>query len=276
MMPTNILLLGESDVGKSHFGGQLLGRLNQELGAFKMVGSPPSLAAFESVLHALNKGRAAKHTSQEQYLESRWPIVDHTDRQIELVWPDYGGEQIRVIREQRRMSADWRKRVIESDAWILMLRIHHSETSDDIFSRPIAKLVDVPVASVDFAMSPQARFVEFLQWLIHVRGSGTLKPVTSPKLLILLSCWDELPASQAKALPSRVLAERMPLVAAFLKANWYQDALHIFGLSALERALSEDSVDQDYIDNGPEAFGYLITADGERSSDLTLALLPLV
>lgn len=275
-MATNILLLGESDVGKSHFGGQLLGRLNQEAGAFKMVGSPPSLAAFEGVLHALNEGRAAKHTAQEQYLESRWPVADHRDRRIELVWPDYGGEQIRLIREQRRMSPEWRQRVTDSDAWILMVRIHRSETSDDIFSRPIAKLMDMPIATADFAMSPQARFVEFLQWLMYVRGTGTLSPVANPRLLILLSCWDELPAPQIGALPATVLAERMPLVAAFLKANWSQDALHILGLSALERPLSEDAVDEEYVNRGPEAFGYVIEADGTRSNDLTLALQPLV
>lgn len=274
-MPINVLLLGESDVGKSHFGGQLLGRLSQELGVFKMIGSPPSLAAFEGVLHALNEGRAAKHTAQDQYLESRWPITDLAGRRLELVWPDYGGEQIRLIREQRRMAPEWRRRVTETDAWILMVRIHRSETSDDIFSRPIAKLIDMPIANADFAMSPQARFVEFIQWMMYVRGTGTLRPVAHPRLLVLLSCWDELPDSQIDMLPAAVLAERMPLVAAFLKANWTVDALHILGLSALERALSEDSVDEDYVDQGPEAFGYVIAADGKRSSDLTLALLPL-
>lgn len=275
-MAANILLLGESDVGKSHFGGQLLGRLNQELGAFRMVGSPPSLAAFEGVLHALNEGRAAKHTAQEQYLESNWPIAGCDGRRMDLVWPDYGGEQVRLIREERRMPPGWRDRIMASDAWILMLRIHRSETSDDIFTRPISGLVDIPTASADFSMSPQARFIEFLQWLIHVRGAGTLTPLAHPRLLILLSCWDELPATQQVAAPPAVLAERMPLVSAFLRANWHKEALHILGLSALERALSEDSADEDYVDQGPEAFGYIVEEDGTRSNDLTRALLPLI
>ncbi len=74
-MSSNILLLGEYNVGKTNFGGQLLGRLNQEKGYLRMVGSPDSLSAFEDALAALNDGRAAQHTSAAQYSESRWPVA---------------------------------------------------------------------------------------------------------------------------------------------------------------------------------------------------------
>lgn len=241
-----------------------------------MVGSPPSLTAFEKVLDALNKGRAAEHTSHDQYFESRWPIVDLEGQMIELVWPDYGGEQIRLIREQRSMSPSWRKRIEESNAWMLMVRIHNNELSDDIFSRPLERLVNTPTVDSEFAISPQAKLVEFMQWLMYVRGTGTLRPVSAPSLLILLSCWDELPTEQQDDVPADVLAARMPLLAAFLQSNWNSDALHILGLSALERALSEDSVDEEYIERGPESFGYVISSDGTRSRDLTLAIAPLV
>jgi hypothetical protein len=241
-----------------------------------MDGPAPSLAAFEGVLHALNEGRAATHTAQDQYLESRWPVIDAEGRQIELVWPDYGGEQIRIIREQRSMSPEWHGRISESDSWIVMVRICRTETSDDIFTRPIAKIAEMPNTTTDFLMSPQARLVEFLQWLMYVRGTGTLDLVSQPRLMVLLSCWDELPESQNSLAPARVLEERMPLVAAFLKANWKSNSLHVLGLSALERSLSEDEVDEEYIELGPEMFGYIVEPDGGRSKDLTCALLPLV
>lgn len=276
MKATNILLLGESDVGKTHFGGQLLGRLAQEQGALRMMGSPQSLTAFEEVLGALNKGLSAEHTAFEQYHESRWPITDLQGRHIELVWPDYGGEQIRQIREKRSMSPEWRKRVIESEAWIIMVRIQHSELSDDIFSRPLAGLINAPKADATFAMSPQARLIEFLQWLMYVRATGTLAPVSEPRLMLLLSCWDELPEEQQSRPPAEILASRMPLVSAFVGANWAPRAVRTLGLSALERPLSKDAPDQDYIDQGPENFGYMVREDGQRDKDLTLAIAPLV
>lgn len=275
-MPKKILLLGESDVGKSHFGGQLLGRLNTEKCALKMVGSPPSLAAFEEVLDALNKGRAARHTSAAHYLESRWPIADSENNQIELIWPDYGGEQVKTIRESRSMSPEWRERIVESEAWIVMVRIQHSEVSDDIFSRPLDSLVNETDRDQDFQMSPQAKLLEFLQWLMHVRGTGTLQPVSIPRLLLLLSCWDELPETQRGELPMDVISARMPMVASFLEANWRPGSLQILGLSALERPLNEGSVDEAYVDRGPETFGYVVLEDGTRTSDLTQVIAPLI
>ena len=125
-------------------------------------------------------------------------------------------------------------------------------------------------------MSAQAQFVDLLQWLMFVRRTGTLRPVVTPPLTLLLSCWDELPAAQLPSRPRDVLASRMPMLASFLGANWSHAALHVLGLSALERPLREDAVDEEFVDRGPESFGYVVLEDGSRDPDLTLAIAPLV
>ncbi len=66
------------------------------------------------------------------------------------------------------------------------------------------------------------------------------------------------------------------MVASFVEANWRPDALDVMGLSALERALDEKVRDEDFVDRGPESFGYVVTSDGKRSEDLTLAIAPLL
>jgi len=38
----------------------------------------------------------------------------------------------------------------------------------------------------------------------------------------------------------------------------------------LGKALDEKEPDKDYLDGGPEDFGYIILPDGSQSSDLTL------
>lgn len=275
-MTATILLLGESNVGKSHFGGQLLGRLNREEGYLRMVGAPSSLAPFDAILARLNDGRAAPHTSSSTYSETHWPIADRSGRAIDLIWPEYGGEQVKEISNSRRMSPEWRKRIETSGGWIVMVRIHNSHVADDVFSRPLAALGNAGSTDKEFRMSDQARLVNFLQWLMYIRGMDTLVPSSTPRLLLLLSCWDELPPAQINNSPLSVLGERMPLVSAFVQANWKKDALHVLGLSALERSLSEDSEDEAYVDLGPEHFGYVVTADGKRDADLTLAVAPLV
>jgi hypothetical protein len=277
MMDARILLLGESNVGKTHFGGQLLGRLNQEQGYLRMVGSVGSLAGYEEVLNALNDGRAAQHTGALQYIESTWNVVDPDGRAINLVWPDYGGEQVKAIRERRAMPQAWRERVLASEAWLVMVRVHNMQVSDDIFSRPIGDLSSANNRAHDtFELSEQARLVEFLQWMLFVKGKGLLKALRTPQLMLALSCWDELPEEEASMRPSAVLERRMPLVAAFFRSNWEADSVKVLGVSALERHLTEDSRDNDYIDQGPENFGYIVDEHGNRSKDLTLMFKPFM
>ena len=157
-----------------------------------------------------------------------------------------------------------------------MVRIHNAQISDDIFTRPFAGIPPSGGKPESFKMSDQAKLTDFLQWLLFIRKTGSLKLIDSPSLLLLLSCWDELPEAQQSAAPWDVLRLRMPMVAAFVEANWSPQALHVLGLSALERSLSEDIQDEDYIERGPESFGYVVEADGTHSADLTLALTPFL
>jgi hypothetical protein len=224
------------------------------------------------VLARINNGRAAPHTSQNQYLESVWPLADEQGREIDLVWPDYGGEQVRAIRTERSMSREWRDRIVGTSGWIVMLRIAHTQMSDDIFTRPLAEPGKERQAPDVFAISSQAQLIDFLQWLIFVRGTGTLASIGNPPLLLLLSCWDELPAAEQDHPPPEILRAHLPMVAAFVEANWRPESLSVLGLSALERSLDEDRIDNDFVDRGPESFGYVVLPDGRHDPDLTLAI----
>ena len=66
--PARIVLIGESGAGKSHYGAQLLLRLNQQRDALKMRGAATNLSAYEGVIDALNEGRSAEHTATSTYL----------------------------------------------------------------------------------------------------------------------------------------------------------------------------------------------------------------
>ena len=265
--PSNsILLVGESGVGKTHYGAQLLRRLMRVKGALRMNGAATNLEAFETALESLDEGRAAGHTARTVNVDSVWPVIDGDGRQADLVWPEYGGEQIKSVIENRRLPDAWQKRVDRADAWLLLIRLQQAIVGDDMFSKPLADLKGASVENREVNQSDQARLVELLQMLLFSYGSSA-KTLRVPRFGVLLTCWDEAATVQT---PAEALAARLPLISAFVRSNWSHPL--IMALSALERPLSPTTRDMGYASKGPEHFGYVIEADGTKSSDLTLPI----
>ncbi|WBB56031.1 hypothetical protein [Verrucosispora sp. WMMD573] len=271
MSRDSILLLGESGVGKTHFGAQLLRRLMKGDGRLRMSGQATNLEPFESALESLNEGKAAGHTATSTYMDSIWPVADVAGHQAELVWPDYGGEQIKSMISSRRVSNAWQSRVRQAPAWLLLIRLQQTRFGEDIFSRPLGDLRGAAIENRELQISDQARLIELLQMLVFVGGAATGRQADRPRLGVLLTCWDEL---DFDGTPAAALEERLPMLAAFVRSTWY--APSIVGLSALGRPLSPHDRDSDYVSRGPEHFGYVVKPDGSHSSDLTLPIQMLL
>lgn len=276
-MTTNnnsILLIGESGVGKTHYGAQLLKRLMKGDGQLRMDGAASNLEPFEVALECLNEGMSADHTPTSIYVDSIWPIADRHGSKAELVWPDYGGEQIKAMSSTRRIPAAWRSRVISTPSWLLLVRLQQIRTSDDIFSRPLPEISTSSEENRDIKVADQERLIELLQMLLYIRGAISISPIESPRLCVLLSCWDELGSEVQEDQPFIVLKERLPMFASFLESTWQEPV--VLGLSALERPLTRSDRDMDYAMRGPEQFGYIVLPDGQRSTDLTLPIQQLL
>ena len=266
----SILLIGESGVGKTHYGAQLLRRLVVSDGRMKMIGAATNLEPFEAALESLNEGRAASHTPTDVYLESMWPVGDDSGLDFELIWPDYGGEQIRLMIANKRVPTAWQTRIAKSSAWMLLIRPSQLRLSDDLLSKPSGDLNSQAVATgshTDYQLSDQARLVELLQMLLYIRGAELERPLESPRLMLLLTCWDEL---NSPGNPDTVLAQHLPMFHSFVKSNW-KNALCL-GLSALGRPLVPKVSDVEYATKGPEQFGYVIREDGAQTPDLTIPI----
>ena len=236
----SILLIGESGVGKTHYGAQLLQRLMKGDGLLRMNGAASNLEPFEAALESLNDGRAADHTATSTYVDSIWPVTDGEGRQAKLVWPDYGGEQIRSMITSRKVPSAWQERIRAAGAWLLLLRLQQMRIGDDIFSRSLVDLRGKSVENRDVQISDQARIVELLQMLLFV-GSAVERPLDRPRLGVLLTCWDELGFDGT---PAAALDKRLPMLGAFISSNWR--APMVLGLSALERSLSPHERDREY------------------------------
>lgn len=266
----SILLIGESGVGKTHYGAQLLRRLLNVQGALRMNGAATNLEPFEAALESLNEGRAADHTARSVYVDSEWPVIDADGNQADLVWPEYGGEQIKSMIETRRLPDAWQVRVDRADAWLLLIRLQQTRMGDDMFSKPLNDLRSATSENHEVRPSDQARLVELLQMLLFSHAA-TARSGHAPNLCVLLTCWDE---ATFAGTPSEAFRERLPLVSAFVRSNWRNPLT--MGLSALERPLSPTERDLDYASRGPEHFGYVIEAEGKRTSDLTVPIHALL
>ena len=264
-----ILLVGESNVGKTHYGAQFLKRLMVKSCALKMQGAPTNLEAFNIALSCLTEGMATDHTPASSYVESVWPIQDDSGRFAELVWPDYGGAHLRKLVTERRITANSRERLLEATDWIVLIRLQSLRAEEDLFSRPLQSFATAEIQNEPAAFEPsdQARMIELLQMLLYLAESSLDRPLRKPRLTILLSCWDELKTTE---LPPDVLATQLPMLSSFLHSNWTSP--RVIGLSALEKALSKAVPDVDYATRGPEDFGYVILPSGERSTDITLPI----
>ncbi|EJC6736190.1 hypothetical protein M5238_001248 [Vibrio vulnificus] len=263
----SILLIGESDVGKTHYGAQLLKRLMKRDGQLRMNGAATNLEPFESAMNCLDEGMAAGHTAAATYVDSIWPITDAQGHSAELIWPDYGGEQIKAISDTRRIPKIWQSRVDSSPAWLFIIRLQKTRINADIFSRPLHEIPVKDTESQDIQMSDQAKLIELLQMLLYIRGVDSTKPLVSPRLCVLLSCWDELGVEEA---PPELLKNRLPMLSSFIHNTWANPS--ILGLSALGQALSHQDPNDEYSNRGPEQFGYVVLPDGQHSPDLTIPI----
>lgn len=266
-----IAVFGESNVGKSHFGAQLIGRLNAESGSLRMRGAAADLGAFEEVVQSLSGGVPGAHTSAGTYTETLLPVQTADGTAIDLNWPDYAGEQVSQLLEDRRVPASWQERVEAADGWVLMVRPKHVPLGHDIFSKPLS---DLQAAHSGGAVecSHQARLVELLQMLVYTSRARTGR--RRPALAVLLSCWDELEESQ-RVTPAAVLRKNLPMLADYICNNWSEQRRIVLGLSATGVALSKAAPNQDFIYKGAEAMGWIVDANGEYSPDLTLPIAEL-
>ena len=227
----------------------------------------------------LNEGLPAIHTATDAFDLMKLPMVMPDGAPLDFMLPDYGGEQVRSMMDERRISPEWEERVRDANGWLLFLRPDILSEDRDFVTRPIAGLLK-PQPTNDPTMpsqwSDQARFIEFLQLLLYARGIGITHRVASPALGVILSCWDELKLDSKVVSPAEILRTKMPLLAAFIEANWLKDAHFVLGLSSLERPLDEKNPDQDFINKGPDKFGYVVTEDGKHTPDLTSPLTEVI
>jgi hypothetical protein len=271
----NVLIIGGPNAGKTHFGGQLYGRLNSRKFLYKISPDnlPADLTIFQEVLDRLAEGRRAGHTEASANRSIELKIEDEKGSIVSFAFPDYAGEQVNGLVELRRINSVWKKYLEDSVSWMLFIRLDEISPLEDIVNREIPSAEEIQKRKAQappVKVSDAAYFVELIQILLYGKGISTFKKINTPNLTIILSCWDVLKLPEG-AIPSEVLETRLPLVYHFIKNIWAEKSLAIIGLSSTGKTLT-DEPDDEYIDKTPINFGYIINSKGEKQEDLTLSI----
>lgn len=275
----NILIIGGPNVGKTHFGGQIYGRLLTRESFYKTVSPPENLSIFKEVLECLNDGKAADHTNVNSNETLELQIEDKTGKHITFNFPDYGGEQVKAIVNDRRITKIWKDQIEKSDSWMLFIRLDEILPLEDIINRGIPELEVLAKRNEEVTtlkLSDAAYFTELMQMLLYAKKTASLQRTNSPKLTVVLSCWDLLEAYAGDRLPSELLQEKLPSFYSYLTQTWIDEYLDVIGLSSTEKSLSNKEADKDFVKKGPEKFGYIITPEGRKESDLTLSIASFI
>ena len=268
----NILIIGGPNTGKTHFCIQLYERVNSRQFEFKIdpQNRPSDLSIFEDGLKNIYNGTRAAHTETGANRSIELIITDEKNSEVKLAFPDYAGEQITSIVDNRKVNDLWLDYIENSTSWVLFIRFNELTPLEDIVNKGIPSPEEIQKRNSQpppVKISDAAFYVELLQTLVYIKGLSTFSPIVQPNLTVVLSCWDE-PELPEGLVPSALLQERLPMLFDFLNNNWQNESLSIIGLSSTEKSLTDDP-DEDFMDKEPINFGYFIDKGGSRNKDLT-------
>lgn len=260
-----ILIIGPPRSGKTTFLAQLYGRLIDKKGKLQLASAPENIDGIKSAYNRLADGEETESTPSTDNLEVKIPVI-HEGQEFVLHCKDYGGEQVRDLVALMEYDKTWIDRAKTNDRWILFIRPSEIEHRFDLSKKGYAVKDQKETKAPSLATSDQSQFIELLQILLHARGTGMKAPIDTPRLLIALTCWDEL---NTNLRPEEILQQKMPLFAHFVKANWLPGAFKTVGVSAQEFPLKTDEARDKYLDEMPQNFGFLVLDDNPKEKDLT-------
>ena len=262
----SILIIGPPRSGKTTFLAQLYTRIQDDKGELRLTKTPENIEGLLNACNQLAAGKEIDTTPADENVEIVIP-VRLADKKLDLVCKDYGGEQIRNITHLLEYDDRWSSRAKSNDRWILFIRPGEIYNQYDLSQSGFAERDDEKrTTNIEGSFSDQYHFIELLQSLLHARGTSIKTFLKSPKLLVVLTCWDELDTNDQ---PVQTLTKRMPLFHHFVHTLWEKDSYKVIGLSAQHFPIDNDEARDKYLNELPETFGYLVLEDIPEEQDLT-------
>jgi hypothetical protein len=265
---TSIIIIGQPGTSKTTYLSQLVLQVEGKKKAIKFRNKPDDISILKDAIARLRSGQEVQATPSDNNEVIKLPLLIN-DKEIDLICPDYAGEQISHLLESREINMKWIDLISKSDAWIVFIRPTQLSVFYDISTKNIreAETLKQPTTT-EFKVSDQSNLIELLQILRHYKTLTVQQKTKTPKLLVVFTCWDELNTKKA---PSEYAQKQLPLFYEYIINNWIKDSFSFAGLSA-QGGKMED-VKEQYEISGPEESAYIVEQDGgDNVYDLSLLL----
>ncbi len=265
-MNKKLLIIGKPKSSKTVFITQFYIRLQKGKSKLSLYKPVEDLSAISLAKDALVNGDEPEPTVAGRSVSMLLPI-QYNEQQLDLHYPDSGGEQINRILSTREVDKKWVEAIKESDNWIFFIRLNSINRQLDISNRTITEHhTQGKNTNVPYVTTEQTSLIELLQIFLHFKGNDYHLKNSKVKLTVTLTCWDELKTNET---PRNVLKEQLPLLLNFIESNWARNKINFIGLSALEFPLTDKDNKARYENEGSENFGYIIKSEGVKTDDIT-------
>ncbi|WP_078130560.1 TRAFAC clade GTPase domain-containing protein [Leptospira alexanderi] len=271
-MKKSVLVIGRPHSSKTVFIAQLYSRLRKGKSIFSLSKSVEDLTPISAAREALAKGEEPQTTPTNKNTNLSLSIKNG-ENQIELLYPDYGGEQIDRMIVSREIDQNWINAIKESNNWIFFIRLNSINKPLDISSVTVTEShlqKNNKELNQIYTLSDQSALIELLQILLYVKENDFHFKNSNLKLTVVLTCWDELKTEDN---PYLVFSRSLPLLLDFLESNWEREVLKIVGLAAQGFPLNLEENKEKFLNEGPENFGFFVRENGQRTNDITELLL---
>src|SRR5690606_9039601 len=95
------------------------------------------LTIFQEVIDRLSEGKRAGHTEASANRSIELKIEDQDGSKIIFEFPDYAGEQINFLVDNRRINKVWKQYIEKSNSWMLFVRLDEVTPIEDIINKGI-------------------------------------------------------------------------------------------------------------------------------------------
>lgn len=267
----SILIIGKPGSAKTTFLAQFVTIARKAKSSVKFWKTPENIQPIEAAIKKLRAGEETETTHADDNLVITLPVTIKGNN-IEMVCPDYGGEQINSILNLREINSHWSNLISNSNSWIIFIRPQKLESNYDLSNKSYTENAENTKSNSvpEFIVSDQSSIIELIQIMLFIKKVGYQKAITSPKLTIALTCWDEV---QEQITPEVYLEKSLPFLNQFLRKNWTEDVLKVMGVSAQGFELKTQENKDKYLDDGPDKFAYVVKGNStEQVKDLTLLI----
>ena len=205
----SIMVLGKPNSGKTVYSAQLYGRLTRGVEQqIAIRNTPENLDIFQEALERLAEGNNPQRTTSSQFANVSLPLVIKNEKEVDLTWFDYAGEQLTHIFESRSVNEKWAETLINANGWMVFIRLNDEtkykhKIEDLLTNRDVIKKGKTKQEETD-SVDANIWWIELFQIILHV--CNQLQTLTKIPLLGGVYAFKVLPVQtlsvRAFALPT--------------------------------------------------------------------------